>query len=463
MLLRYKGKRRDRKYKNYFKGLAYNQVYGLENADYNSGPDYLAYMESFSFPVLMKFNMEPVRGKSTTKLLGRYIADRKSELKYSRSMGESNREKIRRQVYDLEAISQRVASGKSMLVRTAFSFRISAKHPVKLKESSISYKSGMQIMGFNVGRITHPSAKLINKEFSPFYNVASPYPMDTQSAATILPLLFTQHPKASGVAIGVDDLTEKPVFVDPFGKSSHNILVFGETGSGKSFFSKLFLIRMLVTGSCEEVLIVDPLDEYSCALFQDDCEEIYLDGISSTDSAFNGRVGILKSGSSLNAGVKSSHSSIIGGIYDKMVSTPQKNKIVLIDEAHLLLGERTSLESLSRLVRHSRHYNTSVVCITQNVDDLSRNQLSNVIAENSNSVFIFRTKGISKADLARFGLEGFGELHTDSLMGGKFSPYSECYLLEDSRLRKIRVISTEYENLLESGRAESSFQVEGPS
>lgn len=460
---RFRIRARKTRSRNYFKGSIYNQVYSLENADYNSGPDYLSYLESFSFPVIMKFNLEAVKSKSTSRLLGRYIADRRSELRYSRSMGESNKEKLRRQVIDLEAISQRIASGKSRLVHTAFSFRISADHPVKLKESSMAYTAGMQMLGFNVKRLTHFSAKLVSRVISPFHNTASPYLMDTQSAATVLPLLFTHIPRISGVAIGVDDLTEKPVFADPFGKNSHNILVFGETGSGKSFFSKLFLMRMVTTESCEEVVIVDPLDEYSCALFQSECEEVYLDSLSVNLTISGAKITILKTGSSLNSTRKGGLSDMLPEIYDKMISTPEKKKIVLIDEAHLLLGERNSLESLSRLIRHSRHYNTSVVCITQNLDDLSRNQLSNVIAENSSSVFLFRTKGISKTDIARFGLQGFEELHSDDLMGGKFSPYSECYMLEHSRLRKVRIISTEYESLLESGNTEPSFRLEGSS
>ncbi len=420
----------------------------MEDASYNGGPDYLSLLESLSFPVTLKFHIWPVKEQLTSKTIGRLIADRKSEIRYSRSMGDAQKERIKRQITDLESMSKRISSGRSKLVETSSSYGVSSDHPVKLRECSRIFVSLMSLLGIRVKNVKHPTVSVLSKIMSPLRNVGAPYLMDTQSAASLLPIYFTPRPSFSGVAIGVDDITEKPVFVDPFGKSSHNALIFGETGSGKSFFSKILLMRMLAANECQEMYILDPLDEYNCSLFGGECTVITREDFPSDYSLGNSNIRIFKAGSQVDEGNANFVKNTLSLIYERITKNPDQRKIILIDEAHLALGNRTTLEVVSRLVRHSRHYKTSVICVTQNVDDLSRSQLSSVVSENSSSVFLFRLRSLSNSDRNRFGLNRFSEVQAEDLMGGKHSPYSECYLLEDNTLRKVRVLSTELENEL---------------
>ena len=70
------------------------------------------------------------------------------------------------------------------------------------------------------------------------------YPQPRSKLVSFFPFLFES--RGSGIIIGNEYLTGNPVFFDPYPMSSHNILVMGETGSGKSFFSKILLTRMIV-------------------------------------------------------------------------------------------------------------------------------------------------------------------------------------------------------------------------
>lgn len=440
--------------RNYYESRDSNQVFILRDSSYDVRSEYNPLVESLSFPVTTKIVLERVRNGRTSRLLGALLADRKSEIRYRKSMGDSERERIRKEIDDISEMSKRVGSDESVLVNMFASFMVSSDHPVKLRESSGTFRSIMGLMGFVLDIVDYITSKKMKKIISPFQSPASAYLADTLSVTSLLPVVSARKPSTRGVIIGADDMTEKPVISDIFGKSSYNCLVFGETGSGKSFFSKIFLMRYISKGEVSEVHVLDPLNEYSCDLFGEDCAEISLDD-ANTETLMNSatvgsRVTIYKI-SDLIGKVKSSDvTSVVSTLYSHMIRNDSR-KLIVIDEAHMIINEKRSLEILSRMIRHSRHYHTSVMCITQNVDDLSKSQFSSVIAENSSSIFIFRTRSIAQSDKNRFGLNSFGDVRTETLMGGKKSPYSECLMLEGKKLRKVRVISTEYELRLVDG------------
>lgn len=442
-------KRRVRGGRNFFSNKWHHQVFYLNDSSTNGDDGLSGLIESFTFPVTIKIVSSRNNGKNASKMIGRYIADRKSELKYSRGMGDTARESVKRQISDLERMSRRVASGNASLHNVKATFRVSSPHPVKLKEKGGTFTSVMELMGLFLRRVTHFTAKRLEMEYSPFRSNGRDYLMDSVSLAGLLPLGFEEPPARGAFAIGVDDLTEKPVFMDIFGGSSYNVLVFGETGSGKSFFSKVLLLRSIAMDTADEIIVVDPLNEYS-QILDTDTRVVALDGGSFSDPWKEGAVSgtrntILEISSLLEGESQSTVRRVLESVYRRITSDPGKRRIVLLDEAHLFLYSNDILEILSRMVRHSRHYNTAVITVTQNMEDLSRSRTSSVISENSRTVIMFRSKSISQADIHRFGLDGFEDADTQELMGGKNSPYSECLILKDNRMRKTRILSTEYE------------------
>lgn len=443
--------------KTYYKSKLYNQVFALSDASDEARGDYLGLLESLSFPVTVKMVVKSVDKEVTSRTIGKYLADRKSEIRYSRNMGDSEKERLQRQIQDLEAMSARIASMKSRLVDSFTSFRVSSRHPVKLRESSRNFSSIMKLMGFFTRPVNYMSSKKLKMMFSPFRSVAIKYPMDTQAISRILPLAFTETPERHGVLLGVDDTTEKPFFLDLFGKTSHNVLIFGETGSGKSFFSKLLLMRLAVTRTADSIMIVDPLGEYFCHMFPGKCREVKVtaeinsmdpdegEGVASggDDST---RITIYKISELMDKSSEYSIESLLSHLYKIMTENENERKVFLIDEAHLVIGNKNSLEALSRMVRHSRHYRSSVINVTQNVDDLSRGHFSSVIADNSSSIFIFRSRYLSNTARQRFGLTKFDDSSAEDLMGGKNTPYSECMAIGENRMSRVRILGTEFES-----------------
>jgi conjugal transfer ATP-binding protein TraC len=105
--------------------------------------------------------------------------------------------------------------------------------------------------------------------------------LDTSSLATMVP--FAAHPLAmpTGVLYGVATDSHAPVLVDPFDPSleNANLAIFATSGAGKSYFTKLLLLRTLLQGTA--AIIIDPEDEYRALCRAVDGQELRLAGASS--------------------------------------------------------------------------------------------------------------------------------------------------------------------------------------
>ncbi len=64
----------------------------------------------------------------------------------------------------------------------------------------------------------------------------------------------------TGIMFGLNQANNIPIILDPYQFTNYNGLVIGSSGSGKSFFVKLYILRNLLNGV--KTLIIDPQGEY---------------------------------------------------------------------------------------------------------------------------------------------------------------------------------------------------------
>ncbi len=84
--------------------------------------------------------------------------------------------------------------------------------------------------------------------------------MDTTSLATTFPFTTSELTANEGILYGINEGNESLVVFDRFTLENANTVVFGKSGSGKSYMVKLEVIRSMMFGS--EVIIIDPENEY---------------------------------------------------------------------------------------------------------------------------------------------------------------------------------------------------------
>ncbi|SRR5579875_88553 len=84
---------------------------------------------------------------------------------------------------------------------------------------------------------------------------------DTISAQAFYPLIDERVADPEGIYLGVTG-DGSPLLWDPWSQSNYNVVILGETGSGKSMTTKLILRRLLAKEPTLRVIGLDPEDEY---------------------------------------------------------------------------------------------------------------------------------------------------------------------------------------------------------
>jgi len=84
--------------------------------------------------------------------------------------------------------------------------------------------------------------------------------LDTLPASTFFPFVSLTLSSDQGILYGINLHNNTPVIFDRFSLENANMLIFAQSGAGKSYFAKLEAIRSLMTEV--EILIIDPEKEY---------------------------------------------------------------------------------------------------------------------------------------------------------------------------------------------------------
>ena len=103
--------------------------------------------------------------------------------------------------------------------------------------------------------------------FSPIHRIKIPYHkgriIHTAVATAMFPFVSSTYSVIGDNAIlfGINEINDTPVFMDRFMLTSYNMLIFGKTGGGKSYFEKLTMVRSKMVNPQVLIYAIDPLGE----------------------------------------------------------------------------------------------------------------------------------------------------------------------------------------------------------
>ncbi len=84
--------------------------------------------------------------------------------------------------------------------------------------------------------------------------------LDSSSAALSFPFMSSEFVQESGILYGVNKSNNSLVILDRFSLHNANSIVFAQSGSGKSYATKVEILRQLMQGT--KVIVIDPEREY---------------------------------------------------------------------------------------------------------------------------------------------------------------------------------------------------------
>jgi type IV secretory pathway VirB4 component len=307
--------------------------------------------------------------------------------------------------------------------------------------------------------------------------------LDSSSVALTFPFMSSELVQESGILYGVNKSNNSLVILDRFSLHNANSIVFAQSGSGKSYATKVEILRQLMQGT--HVIVIDPEREYKLLSqsvggayiklstnskqkinpfdistkstkikdlsehIQDLTEVVSLmaEGLSpvekaATDKAllsmyrkvgkkqpllsdlyhelkligqnklcerlekyisgslanvFNAKSNISLSNRLVIFDIKDMPESlrqimmlIISNFVQNQVKSKPKKRLLIIDEAWLLLEHEESARFVSGLVRRARKYYLGVSIITQQANDFLKNDYGRAIASQSSLRILMR-------------------------------------------------------------------------
>lgn len=391
----------------------------LRDSDYDGGPLLYAFLEGSGIGTVTRFSVHRIQDESALRLLKSARADRKAQIRISGDSIKEHGTGISQQIETINSMEEGLKKDRDSILRTSLNLTLIGSHPVHLTDYERTYRRSLNYLGLDFS-IVKPTAASLGNIF-PFSEHLKPkYMMSASSASTIMPLSFS--PQSYGdIEIGIDDLNGRTVFLPIVYGAANNFMVIGETGSGKSFFTGIIIRRMIKNSLIDCLYVYDPLEEYD---FSD------INSISPADILILRNKGMSTRDFARESMMK---------LYSLMTSDLRR-KAIIIEEGHTAIFDDESRKYLESMVRHSRHYNTILFNITQNADDMTKDENAS-LALNSTHIFIFRTRKISTRDYIALKIDGFTAVEPQNLLGGKGYPYSECYYSDGKYCRRLRIFA----------------------
>jgi len=84
--------------------------------------------------------------------------------------------------------------------------------------------------------------------------------LNTNPASTLFPFVSADLTSNRGILYGINRHNNSLILFDRFSLENANMVIFAKSGSGKSYTTKLEILRSMMTGT--EVIVIDPENEY---------------------------------------------------------------------------------------------------------------------------------------------------------------------------------------------------------
>jgi len=223
--------------------------------------NWLAPLINFDHSLEIAMYIYPVEGKGVLDELRRKIAEMEAELQITAEKGRLPDPATVAKLEDARQLQEQLVKGAERFFQFGLYITIPADSLEELNQISrqviatlgslmiISKHATLQMEeGFKTTVPTCIDKLMITRN------------MDTTSLATTFPFTTSELTANEGVMYGINEHNGSLVVFDRFALENANSVVFGKSGSGKSYLIKLEALRSLMLGT--EIIVIDPEAEY---------------------------------------------------------------------------------------------------------------------------------------------------------------------------------------------------------
>lgn len=212
-------------------------------------------------PMDISFHIHPIETGSTLKKLRRRVTEIQAELREKEEKGLIRDPALEVAYQDLEALRDRLQTAQERMFNFGIYITIYGNSEKEIRETENNIRSILE------SRLIYIKPAIYQQREG--FNSSTPYGLDLLDVHTAMNTspLSSSFPFASfdlstndGILYGINRHNNSLILFDRFSLENGNFVIFAKSGSGKSFFCKLEILRHLMTGT--DVIVVDPENEY---------------------------------------------------------------------------------------------------------------------------------------------------------------------------------------------------------
>ncbi len=224
-------------------------------------PNWLSILIDYKETMNISMFLYPVESKDVLSNLRRKIAEMEATLQSDAQNGIVADPKVQASLEDAISLREELARGLERFFQFGLYITISADN---LEELNLKTKELTSLLASDL-LVVKPATLQMEDGFKTTLpkgddKLMITRNMDTTSVASTFPFTSYEISHPNGILYGINTLNNSLVIVDRFSLENANEVVFGKSGSGKSFLVKLELMRQYIFGT--EIIIIDPEDEY---------------------------------------------------------------------------------------------------------------------------------------------------------------------------------------------------------
>ena len=199
--------------------------------------------------------------------------------------------------------------------------------------------------------------------------------LDSSSAALAFPFMSSELVQESGILYGINKSSSSLVILDRFSLHNANSIVFAQSGSGKSYATKVEILRQLMQGV--KVIVIDPEREYK--KLTESVNGTYIKLSSTSREKINP---FDLASSSHNSNDLSEHVQDLTEIISLMVEGLSGHEKAAVDKAILAIYRKSNSPLLQDLYKELKKLRQTKLC--ERLEKYISGSLSHVFNEQTN-------------------------------------------------------------------------------
>ncbi|MFW6110146.1 MAG: VirB4-like conjugal transfer ATPase, CD1110 family [Patescibacteria group bacterium] len=216
---------------------------------------------NFDHSLNISFYYYPASSQETLLDLRRKIAEMEATLQSDVERGRVEDPSVRAALEDAKDLQEHLTKGMERFFRFSFYITIPADSEEELDKVTSQVLGTLRSLMIIAKKATlrmEDGFKSVLPAGNDHLNITRN--MDTTSLATTFPFVSSELTANEGILYGINEHNGSLIIFDRFSLENANEVIFGKSGSGKSFLAKLEVMRSLMFGN--EVIIIDPEQEY---------------------------------------------------------------------------------------------------------------------------------------------------------------------------------------------------------